>query len=78
MYTLRDSEVVTTGCYHASVVSNSTNWPVGLVPAVATGVPIRNHVAQVGVLLRIVGYPFLVRDTNAAVVCLAGAKECLD
>lgn len=60
MYTLRDSEVVSTGCYHASMVSNSTNWPVGFISAVATGFPIRNHVAKVGMLLRFVGYPFLV------------------
>lgn len=78
MYTLRDSEVVSTGCHHASMVGNSANRPVGLVAAFATGIPIRNHVAQAGVLLRVVGYPFLVRDIDAAAVGLAGAKECLD
>ena len=40
VYTVRHSEVVSTGCYHASVVSNSTDWPLGVISAVASGFPV--------------------------------------
>lgn len=40
VYTLCDSEVVSPGCYNASLVSNSTYRTVGSFSAVATGVSI--------------------------------------
>lgn len=76
MYTVCDSEVVSTDCHHASVVSDSNDWPVGPITALATGFPVRNHVTEVGLCFRAVGYPVLVRGSDATVVCLAGAEEC--
>lgn len=40
VYTLRDSEVVETNCYHASMVSDSTYWTMGTVSVVASCVSI--------------------------------------
>ena len=36
VYTLRDSEVVSTGCYNASLVSYSADWTLGALSASAT------------------------------------------
>lgn len=76
MYTVRDSEVVSKGCHHASMVSNSNDWSVGPIPALATGFPVRNHIAEAGLCFRVVGYLILVRNSDAAVVRLAGQEEC--
>lgn len=40
VYTVRDSEVVSTGCYHASMVSDSTDWTMGSFSAVASGISV--------------------------------------
>lgn len=36
VYTLCDSKVVETNCYHASMVSDSTYWTMGTVSVVAS------------------------------------------
>lgn len=76
VYTLCDSEVVSTDCHHASVVCDSNDWPVGPIPGLAAGFPVRNHLAQVGLCFRALDYPLLVRSSYAAVVFMAGAEEC--
>lgn len=35
VYTVRDSEVVSPGCYNASLVSYSADWTVGALSAFA-------------------------------------------
>lgn len=40
VYTLRDSEVVTEDCYHVAMASNSTDWAMGSVTAVAARIPV--------------------------------------
>lgn len=35
VYTVRDSEVVSPGCYDASLVSYSAHWTVGVISAFA-------------------------------------------
>ena len=40
MYTLRDSEVVAEDCYHVAMASNTTDWAMGSVAALAPCVPI--------------------------------------
>lgn len=76
MYTLRYSEVVQKGCYHVAMVSDSTHRPLAPFSALASCFPLRNHVPQTRLRLCSFGHPFLVRDFDASVVCLAPQEEC--
>lgn len=76
MYTLRYSEAVKEDCYHVAMASNSTDWAMGFVAALAPSIPIRNHVAKACLCVSSVGNPVLVRGSDASVVSMAGQEEC--
>lgn len=60
VYTVRYSEVVSEGCYHVAVVSDSADWAMGIITGVAPGLSLRNHVSQAGLCPCTLGHAFLV------------------
>lgn len=71
VYTLRDSEVVETNCYHASMVSDSTYWTMGTVSVAASCVSVWNYVSKIGLCVCAFGYVVLVWDFDATAVSVA-------
>lgn len=60
MYVLCDSEVVAQGCYYAALVSYSTYWVMGFVPAATARFPVRDYFAEVSLCVCLVGHSLLV------------------
>ena len=60
VYTVCDSEVVSPGCYNATLVGYSINWFVGTFPASAAGFSLRDYFASFGLCFCVVGYTLLV------------------
>lgn len=75
MYTLCDSEVVSPGCYDASLVSHPTNRTMGSLSAITAGISLRDYVTKAGLCFCAFGYTLLVRDFDASAVSLAGQEE---
>lgn len=76
VYTVRGSEVVAEGCYHVAMVSNSTDWAMGSVAALASCISFRNHIAKTCLCASTVGNSVLVRDSDASVVSVEDQEEC--
>lgn len=72
VYTLCHSEVVSPGRDYAALVGFTAHRSMGSFSDVATSFPVRDYVTEAGLCFCVVGYPLLVRDLDAQVVCLAG------
>ena len=76
MYALCDPEVVSSDCYDAALVSDSSYRVVGFVSTPSPCFPVRDYLPKTCLCVCAFDYSLLVRDFDASAVCLACEEEC--
>lgn len=78
VYTVCNPEVVSTGWYHASLVSYPDDWIVGAFAAVPASFPFQNHAYRIDLCFCSADDPLLVQSFGAPAVVLEDEEECAD